>query len=155
MKLLPFRSPGGPKALGRPHSTPEEAAALRRKRWTIAILAAGFGAAIAIYFAASAPEENPLGDPLQSKQYVHDLEVYGGKANVLAEQFREWFVGLWQGKDLAYTVAVCTLLLVWIFRSFTRPLPEDDEPETVDVSDRPGPHRPVRIPRARDKRPPV
>jgi hypothetical protein len=155
MKLLPFRRPAGPKAPARPPLTPEDATALRRKRWTIAILAVGFGAAIAIYFAASAPEENPLGDALQTKQYVHDLEVYGGKANVLAEQFREWFVGLWQGKDLAYTVAVLTILSVWIFRSFTRPVEEEDELESVEAPERPVSPRPVAVPRARDEEPPA
>jgi hypothetical protein len=88
-------------------------AARRLKYITAAILVVGFGAAISVYFAASARPENPLGyEPLETKQYLHDLEVYGGKANVLAAEFREWFAGLWYGKHLAFTIAVITVLLV-------------------------------------------
>ncbi len=96
---------------------------LRFRRWpgikhlTAAILVVGFGSAIAIYFAAGPTAENPLGyNPLDTKTYIHDMELYGGKANVLAEEFREWFVGLWQGRTLAYTVAVLTVLLALAVR---------------------------------------
>jgi len=123
MKLLQYR-PRSAAPLA-----PEEAAALRLKRWTIAILAIGLGSAIAIFVAASAPAENPLGEQIQSKKYLHDLEVYGGKANVLAAEFREWFAGLFEGRTLAYTVAVGTLLLVWLVRFFGKPMPEEEFPE--------------------------
>ncbi len=87
-------------------------AARRLKLLTTAILVVGFGTAIAVYFAARARPENPLGyEPLQTKQYLHDLELYGGKANVLAAEFRDWFVGLWYGKRLAFTIAVLTVVV--------------------------------------------
>ena len=83
------------------------------KYLTTAILIVGFGTAVAVYFAARARPENPLGyEPLETKQYLHDLELYGGKANVLAAEFRDWFVGLWYGRRLAVTIAVITLVLV-------------------------------------------
>jgi hypothetical protein len=90
----------------------------RRLRFiTTAILIGGFGAAIAVYFVARARPANPLGyEPLETKQYLRDLEVYGGKANVLAAEFREWFAALWYGKQLAYTIAVITLLVVGAVR---------------------------------------
>ncbi len=82
------------------------------KRITRSILTAGFGAAIVVYLVDLARPENPLGyDPLQTKKYRHDLEMYGGKANVLAAELREWFVGLWYGRHLAFTIAVITVLL--------------------------------------------
>ena len=97
--------------------TPVRPAARRLRYITTAILVIGFGTAIAVYFAARARPENPLGyEPLETKQYVHDLEVYGGKANVLAAEFREWFAGLWYGKNLAFTIAVITLLVVTAVR---------------------------------------
>ena len=102
----------------------------RLKFVTAAILVVGFGAAIAVYFVARARPENPLGyEPLDTKQYIHDLELYGGKANVLAAEFREWFVGLWYGKRLAFTIATITLLLVAAVRfAFAlRAVPEDAE----------------------------
>ncbi len=106
----------------------------RLRRLTIALLAAGFAASVAVFFAAGPKPENPLGyDPLESKKYLHDLEVYGGTANVLAAEFQEWFAGLWQGRNLAYTIAVLTALLVLVLRFFLAPIPlhavegEEDE----------------------------
>ena len=97
----------------RKETTPEE----RLRRATAAILILGFAAAIIIYFTASPVPENPLGyDPLQNKAYRHELEVFGGRANVLAAEFRDWFAGLWHGKTLAYTVAVLTALAAYGFR---------------------------------------
>lgn len=86
------------------------------------ILLVGLGSAIYIYHKA---ENNP-GDvlgyevvdgnvypiaPEDSKKYLHDLELYGGKANVLANEFMSWFAGLWHGKSLAFTVACGTIVI--------------------------------------------
>lgn len=91
------------------------------RRLTIAILAVGFGAAAVVYFAAGPEPENPLGyDPLENKRFVHDLELYGGKANVIAAEFRDWFAGLWYGRNLAFTIAAITVLLVLAVRFFGR-----------------------------------
>jgi hypothetical protein len=46
---------------------------------------------------------------------MHDLELYGGKANVLANDFMRWFVGLWHGKSLAFTIACITILISFGF----------------------------------------
>ena len=107
---------------------------LRLRRLSIALLAAGLGASLVVFFAAGPAPENPLGyDPLDSKKYLHDLQVYGGTANVLAAEFQEWFAGLWQGRNLAYTIAVLTVLLVLALRFFYAPIPlhavEDEEVE--------------------------
>jgi hypothetical protein len=91
---------------------------------TRAILALGFAAAVVIYLTAKPPPGNPLGyDPMDTKRYLHDLEVYGGKANVLAAEFRDWFDSLWHGKRLAFTVAVLTLMAAFAFKFFATPLP--------------------------------
>ena len=95
--------------------TPSEAR--RRKYITRAILVVGLGAAVAVYFINRARPENPFGyDPLETKKYIHDLDLYGGEANVLAAEFREWFAGLWYGRQLAFTIAVITGLLVAVVR---------------------------------------
>jgi hypothetical protein len=100
----------------------------RVRAGTRAILVLGFAAAVVIYLTASPPPENPLGyDPLTTKAYLHDLEVYGGKAGVLSAQFREWFAGLWHGKPLAFTVAVITAISAGVFKFFAAPLPPDPE----------------------------
>ena len=46
-----------------------------------------------------------------SKKYLRDLELHGGKAGVLMDKFRRWFVGLWHGQTLAFTVAFLTVLI--------------------------------------------
>lgn len=105
----------------------------RIRAGTRAILVLGFAAAAVIYLTAQPPPENPLGyDPLDTKKYLHDLEVYGGKANVLAAEFREWFDGLWHGKRLAFTVAVITVVAACAFKFFATPLPPD--PEASDAN---------------------
>jgi hypothetical protein len=99
---------------------------------SLGILIAGFGAAVIIYFTAGALPENPLGyEPLETKKYVHDLELYGGKANVLGEEFREWFTGLWYGKNLAYTIAAITILSVLALRFITNTLEEHQAREVA------------------------
>ena len=122
-----------------------------RLRWgTRAILFLGFATAIGIYLTAQPTPENPLGyDPLTTKTYLHDLELYGGKANVVFAQFLDWFDSLWHGRQLASTVAVITLLAAGIFRFFAgrlstepeepkaRPFPRLVRGETADDKDQP------------------
>jgi hypothetical protein len=90
------------------------------------ILIAGLGSAGLIYLTAGNDGENGNGyeivggdvyqvSPEESKMYQHDLEVYGGKANVLADRFMRWFDGLWQGKSLAITVGCISIILSFGF----------------------------------------
>ncbi|MGH9441382.1 MAG: hypothetical protein ACRD16_03830 [Thermoanaerobaculia bacterium] len=95
-----------------------------------AVLAAGFVGAVVIFLAAGPEPENALGyDPMDTKMYRHDLEVYGGTANVLAAEFLDWFAGLWHGRNLAFTVAALTVLTVLAIRFVGRRLPEDEAEE--------------------------
>jgi hypothetical protein len=82
-------------------------------RWlSYVIFTIGIGMAIVIYVTASSTPPHPLGyDPFASKKYVRELEVFGGKINILAVEFRQWFESLWRGKTLAYTIAFLTLML--------------------------------------------
>ena len=98
-----------------------------RKRVLIAILAVGLTASVLLYVRANAPGANPLGyDPEDTKQYLRQMEVYGGTANLLATELRLWLASLWHGERLAYTVAVLTLVAAWAYSFFTRPLAGDD-----------------------------
>jgi hypothetical protein len=94
----------------------------RLKLISVIILLAGLGSSIAIYLTAEKVSDNALGyesaggtvypiTPDNSRMYVHDLELFGGKAAVLANDFRYWFVGLWHGKSLAFTVACIAILI--------------------------------------------
>jgi len=110
------------------------------RRGVIAILAVGFAIAAAIYVSARAAPGNPLGyEPEDTKKYVHDLEVYGGKANVLAEELRHWLGSLWHGRRLAATVACLTIVAAGIFAFATAPLPPDeDDGDEAARGERPG-----------------
>ncbi len=101
------------------------ARAVRRVRsWTRVILGGGLGAAVVIFLVNSGAKDDF--ELEKSRMYYHDLELYGGRANVLADDFRAWFDGLWHGRNLAYTVAVLTILAVLLFRYFALPVPGDD-----------------------------
>ena len=85
---------------------------LRRR----AILVVGLASAIWIYRNAASSTGDALGyNPEESKQYLRAMELYGGKANVLAAELRRWFDSLWHGTRLAYTLASATVLLAGAF----------------------------------------
>lgn len=98
------------------------------------ILLAGLSASIMIYRAAM---NKSTGDPGYefsggfvypgeggyTKKYVHDLQLYGGNAAVLADQFMRWFNGLWQGETLAYTVGFITAALSLVLLLLARSIP--------------------------------
>ncbi len=103
---------------------------MRARRFRLAvtaILAVGLSAAVAIYVAAASRAANAAGyDPNDSKQYLRQMQVYGGTANVVASDIREWIGSLWHGKRLAATVAFSTLALaalVWFFGASGPTLP--------------------------------
>jgi hypothetical protein len=86
------------------------------------ILLVGLGSAALIYQRAGNAPDGALGYegadgtiypimPGDSKLYRHNLEVYGGKFSVIMDDFRRWFVGLWQGKSLAVIIA-CTAIMI-------------------------------------------
>ncbi len=96
------------------------------------IMVVGLGSATLIYHSAANAQRDVLGYevgtdgkiypilPEDSKAYQRSLEIYGGKANVLADEFRRWFAGLWQGKTLAYTVAFISIITSAILFSLAR-----------------------------------
>lgn len=86
------------------------------------VLALGLAGAAGVYIAAEQAELAALDDPQgyssalllspeHSKKFLRDLEVYGGKANVLMFKFRAWLEGMFQGKSLAYLMAGLSLLV--------------------------------------------
>ena len=92
------------------------------------IFGVGILISVVIYVTAGPPMEMPFGyNPLKSKVFLRELELYGGKGNVMAAQFREWFVGLWQGKNLSYTIAFITVVLsiiLWRMSSRKHAVPD-------------------------------
>jgi hypothetical protein len=84
----------------------------------VVILVLGLGGALWIYVAAAlAPGDASGEDPTDSKQYQRQMELYGGKANVLAAELMRWLGSLWHGRRLALTVACATVMVaggVWL-----------------------------------------
>lgn len=77
-----------------------------------AILIVGLVTAIGIYVSAARSTDDMIAYEIEhSKQYQRTLELYGGKANVIAVEITQWFDSLWHGTRLAYTVACATVLL--------------------------------------------
>jgi hypothetical protein len=80
------------------------------------VLAGGLACAILIYQSAENRAQNAIGyaqgypvNPQDSKKYLGDLKLYGGKANILMDELRRWLVEVWHGKSLAFIVAFVTL----------------------------------------------
>jgi hypothetical protein len=93
---------------------------------TAIILLVGLGSSILIYLTADIASDSGLVNDFEnSKKYVHDLEIYGGKANVLANELTNWFAGLWHGKSLAFTVACITIVIALGFYFITYDLNSD------------------------------
>jgi hypothetical protein len=93
---------------------------------SIIILLLGLGSAILIYKTAGNNSDSVLGYeiidgisypimPEDSRIYRRDLELYGGKAASVVDDFRRWFVGLWHGKYLAFTVAGISIFMSLVF----------------------------------------
>ena len=112
----------------------------------VIILVIGLGSAALIYQRA---DNTPYGvvsyetadgtiypmSPQDSKMYRHNLEVYGGKFNVMLDDFRRWFLGLWHGKSLAFMVAGASLIISFglFFAAHHLPRPAD-----ISQEDNPG-----------------
>jgi hypothetical protein len=86
------------------------------------ILLGGLGSALLIYQKAGDNSHGALGYeerggtlypimPEDSKKYLRDLELYGGKANVIMDELRRGFMGLWHGRSLAYTIACISIFI--------------------------------------------
>jgi hypothetical protein len=100
----------------------------RRAAVAAGIVCAGCAAALFIYVTAPPPGDL-LGARLEdSKVYLRQMEVYGGKANVLAYELREKFAALWHGRALAFTVAGLSALLALAVFSLFRPPPPNVDP---------------------------
>ncbi len=98
----------------------------RLRKWlylaSAAVLVIGVVSSVLIYLAAANEEASDSGYEIiggfvypgggaYNKKYIHDLQLYGGNAAMLADRFNRWFFGLWHGTTLAYTVVVIAVFL--------------------------------------------
>jgi ABC-type phosphate/phosphonate transport system permease subunit len=110
---------------------------------TAIILFVGLGSAALIFTKAEVVSDNVSGygmengtvyqiSPEDTKMYSRNMEMYGGKANVLVDEFRHWFIGLWQGQALAYTIACITVIISLGLLFAANHLPHDQDSDTQD-----------------------
>lgn len=101
----------------------------RINRISVLLLLAGFAAAAVIWLLAPPPAVDELqDDPLGEKRYRRQLRMIGGQANQLSADFIDWFGDRWSGENLAYTVAVLTLVGTAGFRFVAVRMPPPAEP---------------------------
>src|SRR6185369_6611410 len=100
------------------HCMKWKTASLQTRLYIIAavILVVGLSSSTLIYLTASdVGTEDVFGDQInESKSYRRSLELYGGKANLLASEFMNWFTALWHGKSLGVTLACITGFLCFL-----------------------------------------
>src|SRR5574341_126756 len=72
----------------------------------VVILVVGVTTGLAVYFLAE-DEPTHLGvyEMQISKQYVREIERFGGKTARLFDDLGRWFAERWQGKSLGVTIA--------------------------------------------------
>ena len=86
-------------------------------RISLLILLLGFATSVVIWCVAPPVEPDALrDDPLNEKRYRRQLRVIGGQANQLSADFIDWFGERWEGRNLAYTIAVLTVVATGGFR---------------------------------------
>jgi hypothetical protein len=113
------------------------------------ILLVGLGSAMLIYRTAENNVNGVIGYeedggsvypimPGETKKYLRDMELYGGKANVIADEFRRWVVGLWHGKSLAYTVACIAIVTSFGVFYYASHLPSRQDPDVSNENNQDG-----------------
>ena len=107
----------------------------------------GFGSSFLIYQSAEDDSAGVLGyeiidgsaypiRPEDSRMYRRDLELYGGKAAMVVDDFSRWFVGLWHGKSLAFTIAGISIFISFMFFFASTRLPSHIKPDVHRENDR-------------------
>jgi hypothetical protein len=78
-------------------------------------LLAGLGTALVIYLTDREAPDNPFAEYENSKRFLHEVQRIGGKMALVANDLSGWFAGLWQGRQLALTVACLTLVVAALY----------------------------------------
>lgn len=101
---------------------PKNARAARSLRWAGAIvLAAGIAAALVVYLFAPAGRADAgnysivggqvFAAPDENSAEMQQVERLGGKPAVYALEFHRWFLSLWHGRRLAFTLLVLSVVV--------------------------------------------
>jgi len=79
--------------------------------WAVVIFVLGLTSSGLIYLVAGDGTSDSSRQLTGGKMYQHNVRLMGGKTALYATRFNEWFVDLWHGRQLAYTVAVIAALI--------------------------------------------
>ncbi len=94
------------------------------------VLTGGLAGAVIVYLrAGETPDAELLEEFENSKAYRHDLELYGGKLNLLLNDLARWFDGLWHGRSLAATLVVLTCAAAGLLLLAARLIEDDERPD--------------------------
>ncbi len=105
----------------------------------VLVLVAGLALAALVFLAAAGEERDVLGYEFadgasyavtasDSKMYRHELERFGGKAAVLADDLNRWLSSWTHGRRLALVIALAALAVAALcFRAAARAPPKDRE----------------------------
>ncbi len=110
---------------------------------SVIVLLVGLGSAALIYHIAGNDSDSVLGyeiiggyayaiRPEDSWMHLRNLQLYGGKASILTDELNWWFVGLWQGKSLAFTISYITLLVFFVVFYSANQFPFRDKSSSRD-----------------------
>jgi hypothetical protein len=106
------------------------------------ILVVGLGSAALIYQRAGSDPYAEVADgtirpirPENSKLYRHNLEVFGGKLNVIMDDFRRWFAELWHGKSLAFILSCTSIIISFGFFYAANYLPQSSKSDVHNEHD--------------------
>jgi len=113
----------------------------------VIIILVGLGSSVLIYRSAGNESDSVLGyeiidgsaypiNPEDSRMYRRDLELYGGKAAVVVDDFSRWFAGLWHGKSLAFTVVGISIFISFMFFFAANRLPSRLKPDVHNANNR-------------------
>jgi len=96
----------------------------------VSVLVAGLtGAALIYVFSADA--KTTAIEFANPRAYEFQIERLGGMAAVYAVRFNEWFISLWQGRQLAFTVAVLAIVIAlacfWLANRMAATLDDDGD----------------------------
>jgi hypothetical protein len=96
----------------------------------VSILVAGLTGAALIYL-FSADAKTAAIEFANPRAYEFQIERIGGMAAVYAVRFNEWFISLWQGRQLAFTMAVLaiaiSLVCFWLANRMAATMHDDDD----------------------------
>jgi hypothetical protein len=89
---------------------------------TVLLVVVGWTVAAIVYFHAAPPDDDPLRQFHDSKSYQQQVERFGGKATVFANDLTDWIASLFRGQNLAFTIAGITLMVAfgYFFRATRR-----------------------------------